>query len=84
MESDFDARMHSLRTVSMREAGALLGIGKNKSYGLVKQGRYPVRVHQVAGKLRVRLSDLETLLGDANANDDPFYEPIVSDDGSGG
>lgn len=52
----------SLRTISLPEAGKLLGIGRNRAYEMAKDGSFPVPVLDVAGKLRVRVQALEAWL----------------------
>lgn len=49
--------------ISVIAASRILGIGKNQSYELIKQGRYPVRVLQLNGRYRVSKFDLLAFLG---------------------
>jgi hypothetical protein len=49
--------------ISIITASKILGIGKNQSYELIKQGRYPIRVLQLNGRYRVSRYDLFAFLG---------------------
>lgn len=60
MESDPMTR--HLVTISLLEAGRLLGIGRTRCYELNRAGEFPVRVREIAGQLRVRLVDIEAFL----------------------
>lgn len=51
-----------LVTVSLAEAGRLLGIGRSRAYQLTRDGQFPVPVKTIAGSLRVRLADIERFL----------------------
>lgn len=54
-------------TVSVPEAGRMLGCSKNTAYELVRQHRFPVPVIRVGAKLRVPLLPLRRLLGAEDA-----------------
>lgn len=50
------------RTLSIPEAGKLLGIGASLAYSLAKSGEFPVRVLKLGKKLRVSVQQLEAYL----------------------
>lgn len=52
----------SARTVSIPEAGKILGIGTTTAYALAKSGEFPVRVLRLGKSLRVSISQLEAYL----------------------
>lgn len=58
---------HHIETVSLIEAGRLLGIGRTKTYELNRAGTFPVPVRLIAGTLRVRVIDIEALLESSTA-----------------
>ncbi len=58
--TDIDTR--HLVTVSLVEAGQLLGISRAQSFRMAKRGDFPVPVRVIANKQRVRLLDIERLL----------------------
>lgn len=62
MLDDWEERVAALRTISLVEAAKLLGMGKNKAYDLTNDGMFPVPVLIIAGKRRVRLSDIEAYM----------------------
>lgn len=50
------------RTVSVPEAGKILGISQTKAYQLAQRGQFPVRVLQLGRQRRVSISQLEAYL----------------------
>lgn len=52
----------SARTVSIPEAGKILGIGTSKAYALAKSGDFPIRVLKLGKQLRVSISQLDAYL----------------------
>lgn len=50
-------------TTDVPTAGAILGIGRTKSYDLAKQGLFPVPVLHIGRRLLVPVSHLLILLG---------------------
>ena len=50
-------------TVSVLEAGALLGVSRATAYTLIREQRFPVPVLRVGHKLRVPRAPLLRLLG---------------------
>lgn len=55
-----------VRTISVPEAGRLLGISQNTARTLDRAGKFPVRVLQLGRQRRVSISQLEAYLaGDA-------------------
>lgn len=50
-------------TMSVPEAGAELGLGRNNSYELARQGEFPVRVLKIGSRYRVSRADLDRYLG---------------------
>jgi excisionase family DNA binding protein len=50
-------------TLPVQQASKILGIGRNRTYELIKAGRYPVRVLDIGGRFRVSRHDLLTYLG---------------------
>lgn len=50
-------------TLPIQTASKILGIGRNRTYELIKAGRYPVRVLDVGGRFRVSRYDLLDYLG---------------------
>lgn len=50
------------RTVSLPEAGRILGIGTSKSYDLARRGEFPVRVLMLGRQRRISISQLEAYL----------------------
>lgn len=60
----------SPRTLSVPEAGKILGIGQSKAYELAKRGEFPVRVLKLGKQLRVSISQLEAYLnGEENPHE---------------
>ncbi len=59
-------RIERLRTISLIDAGALLGIARSSSFKRAKDGTFPVPVRVIAGKQRVRVSDIEAYLDDGS------------------
>ncbi|WP_334123789.1 helix-turn-helix transcriptional regulator [Glutamicibacter sp.] len=55
------------RTVSVPEAGRILGISQTKSYELAQRGEFPVRVLQIGRMKRVSISQLEAYLNGEEA-----------------
>jgi hypothetical protein len=55
-------RIRQLETVSLVEAGRLLGMHKTKTYALVARNAFPVEVREICGRKRVRLVDLEAFI----------------------
>jgi predicted DNA-binding transcriptional regulator AlpA len=53
---------HHVVTVSLLEAGRLLGMSRATTYRHTANGDFPVAVRDIAGRKRVRLIDLETYL----------------------
>lgn len=49
--------------VTLQDASRILRIGKNRAYGMVRDGSYPVPVTEDAGRFRVRKTDLLAYLG---------------------
>lgn len=45
------------------DANHALGLSRNTGYNLAKLGQYPVRVHRIGGRYRVRRVDLLDFLG---------------------
>lgn len=56
-------------TMSIEDAGKLLGIGRNTAYELVRTQRFPVPVLRVGRKLRVPRAPLMRVLGIGGDND---------------
>ena len=50
-------------TFPIQTASKILGIGRNRTYELIKAGRYPVRVLDIGGRFRVPRHDLLVFLG---------------------
>ena len=50
-------------TFPVQVASKILGIGRNRTYGLIKDGTYPVRVRESGGRYRVSKYDLLRHLG---------------------
>ncbi len=50
-------------TVDVETAGAILGIGRSKSYELAKADQFPVRILHIGRRYLVPTSDIMTLLG---------------------
>ena len=44
--------------IPLRVCSQVLGIGENKQYELVRDGRYPVRILTIGGRFRVSRYDL--------------------------
>ncbi|BAS07352.1 hypothetical protein AHiyo4_07740 [Arthrobacter sp. Hiyo4] len=55
------------RTVSVPEAGRMLGIGTSLSYELARSGQFPVRVLKLGRNLRVSIQQLEAYLAGNDA-----------------
>lgn len=55
-------KISSSRTISVPEAGRMLGIGQSTAYQLAKSGEFPVRVLKLGRQLRVSISQLEAYL----------------------
>lgn len=62
------------QTLSVPEAGDVLGLGRNKAYELARQGEFPVRVLKIGSRYRVSRADLERYLG---ITDDPDPRPAA-------
>lgn len=58
-----DAARKLPATVDVETAGALLGIGRSKSYQLAKAGEFPVRVLRIGRRYLVPTNVLLQLLG---------------------
>ncbi len=58
-------------TFPIQTASKILGIGRNRTYELIKAGRYPVRVLDIGGRFRVSRYDLLTFLGISQAAGSP-------------
>jgi len=54
-------------TTDVPSAGACFGIGRNKSYELVKAGEFPVRVLTIGTNYRVLVSELLAALDPASS-----------------
>lgn len=54
-------------TCSVPEAGAAFGLGRNKSYELVKDDEFPVRVIKIGVNYRVLVSELLAVLDPASS-----------------
>lgn len=67
-------QMRTAATISVPEAGDVLGLGRNKAYELARQGEFPVRVLKIGSRYRVSQADLERYLG---INDDPDPRPAA-------
>jgi hypothetical protein len=50
-------------TVDVETAGAILGIGRSKSYELAKSGEFPVRVLRIGRRYLVPTPSILALLG---------------------
>jgi excisionase family DNA binding protein len=50
-------------TVNVSTAARALGIGRDKAYALIRDGRFPVRVLTLGDTVRVPTADLWKLLG---------------------
>lgn len=50
-------------TFPVQVASKILGIGRNRTYDLIKSGDYPVRVRESGGRYRVSKYDLLRHLG---------------------
>ncbi len=50
-------------TVDVETAGAVLGIGRSKSYELAKSGEFPVRVLRIGRRYLVPTASILALLG---------------------
>jgi hypothetical protein len=50
-------------TTDIETAGAILGIGRSKSYELAKSGEFPVRVLHIGRRYLVPIPEILTLLG---------------------
>jgi hypothetical protein len=48
---------------SVLVASKVLGIGKNQTYDLIRQDKYPIRVLEINGRFRVSKYDLLAYLG---------------------
>lgn len=55
------------RTISIPEAGKILGISQSKAYQLAQRGEFPVRVLQLGRMKRVSISQLEAYLNGEEA-----------------
>jgi predicted DNA-binding transcriptional regulator AlpA len=53
---------HHLVTVSLLEAGRLLGLNRTAAYRHAREDTFPVPVREIAGRKRVRLIDIENYL----------------------
>lgn len=50
-------------TIDVETAGAILGIGRSKSYELAKDGEFPVRVLRIGRRYLVPTTGILALLG---------------------
>lgn len=50
-------------TISVPEAGAVLGLGRGTAYELARQGEFPVRVLKIGSRYRISRADLNRYLG---------------------
>jgi hypothetical protein len=50
-------------TTDVETAGAILGIGRTKSYELAKAGHFPLRVLRIGRRYVVPIPEILTLLG---------------------
>ncbi len=50
-------------TTDVETAGAILGIGRSKSYELAKSGEFPVRILRIGRRYLVPIPSILTLLG---------------------
>jgi len=50
-------------TIPVKDASKILGIGRNRTYDLIKAGLYPIRVLDMAGRFKVSRHDLLIYLG---------------------
>lgn len=50
-------------TVNVTTAGRALGIGRDKAYELIREGRFPVRTLPLGGTVRVPTAELWKILG---------------------
>lgn len=55
------------RTLTVPEAGQVLGISKSKAYQLAQRGEFPVRVLKLGRQRRVSISQLEAYLNGEEA-----------------
>lgn len=58
-----DAVLKVGATTDVATAGAILGIGRSKSYELAKSGHFPVRVLRIGRRYLVPVPEILTLLG---------------------
>ncbi len=49
--------------ISIVTAGAILGIGRTKSYQLAKSGAFPVEVRRIGGRYKVPVVAIRAYLG---------------------
>ncbi|HVT66841.1 MAG TPA: helix-turn-helix domain-containing protein [Trebonia sp.] len=61
-------------TFRVQTASRILGIGRNRTYELIKSGGYPVRVIESGGRYRVSRWDLLKYLGATPADTEPRKE----------
>lgn len=64
VKSDFSLQP---RTLSVPEAGKILGISQSKAYQLAQRGEFPVRILQLGRMKRVSISQLEAYLNGEEA-----------------
>lgn len=57
------------QTLSVPEAGDVLGLGRNKAYELARQGEFPVRVLKIGSRYRISRADLDRYLGITEESD---------------
>lgn len=50
-------------TIPVQTASKIIGIGRNRTYALIKAGRYPVRILEGSRPFRVSRYDLLAYLG---------------------
>jgi len=50
-------------TFGVRTASEIFGVGKNKTYALIRQGKYPIPVIDIDGRYRCSRVDLLRRLG---------------------
>ncbi len=63
-------------TLSVPEAGRLLGVSRGTAYQLARENRFPVSVLRIGKQLRVPRAPLLRLLGDEGApSDEPERAP---------
>jgi hypothetical protein len=71
-------------TFPVQTSSRVLGIGKNRTYSMIKDGTYPVRVLEIAGRFRVSKYDLLRYLGADSRQGGRGARPLRPVRGSGG